>query len=101
MKEETISSSPSWVAEMTRTYDPAYSYVVIEHHLKAEDDAGFQKVDDSLSALRKEIIDRELVRDPSTGEQRLVIKMKRREAEEIMLIFLGAGLKEHYRCYIY
>lgn len=93
---------PPWVAALTRTYDPAFSYVVIENHLEdAGESTGFQKVSDALPALKSEIVDHELVKDPVTGQQRLVIKIKRREAEEIMLAFLGTDLKNRYRCYVY
>jgi hypothetical protein len=99
MKEETSLSRQPGLADMTRAYDAAFSYVVIEHRL--ENNTGFQKINDALSGLKSEIIDQELVEDSATGEKRLVIKMKHQEAEEIMLAFLGAGLKEEYHCYIY
>ena len=99
MKEETTLNQPPGLADMTQTYDPAFSYVVIEHRL--EDKTGFQKVNHALSGLKTEIIDQELVKDPVTGEKRLVIKMKHQETEEIMLAFLGTGLKESFHCYVY
>jgi len=37
----------------------------------------------------------------ASGEKKLIIKMKHQETEEIMLAFLGAGLKENYHCYVY
>lgn len=92
---------PLGVAGMSQAYDPAYSYVVIEHRLEARETDGFQKVDEALSGLRTDIVDQELVTDPSTGKNRLVIKMKQQETEEIMLVFLGIGLKENFRCYVY
>ena len=51
--------------------------------------------------MKTEIVDQELVPDPSTGEKRLVIKMKLQETEEIMLAFLGTSLKDNFHCYIY
>jgi len=101
MKTETFINRPPGLADMTRTYDPAYSYVVVEQRLEAGENVGFQSVDEALSSLKAEIVDQELVSDPSTGEKKLIIKMKHQETEEIMLAFLGAGLKESYRCYVY
>ena len=101
MKQDTTINRPPGVAEMARVYDPAYSYVVIEHRLGGEQKAGFLKVDEALSSLKTEIVGQELVEDPSTGAKRLVIKMKLRETEEIMLAFLGTNLKDKFRCYIY
>ena len=101
MNREASINRPPGVVEMARAYDPAFSYVVIEQRPGAGHETGFQRVDEALSGLKPEIVDQELVKDPSTGEKRLVIKMKHRETEEIMLAFLGAGLKDKYHCYIY
>ena len=101
MKEETTIKRPPGLTVMTQAYDPAFSYVVIEHRLEAGGKAGFQTIDDALSDLKPEIVHQELVTDPSSGEKKLVIKMKQQETEEIMLVFLGTSLKEKYRCYVY
>lgn len=101
MKQDTTINRPPGVAEMNQVYDPAYSYVVIEYRLGAKQKSGFLKVDEALSSLKTEIVDQELVPDPSTGENRLVIKMKLQETEEIMLAFLGTSLKDKFHCYIY
>ncbi|MEN8246711.1 MAG: hypothetical protein ABFS43_17630 [Thermodesulfobacteriota bacterium] len=101
MNEDTTIPPPPGLAEMNQAYDSAFSYVVIEQRLEAGGASGFQKVDDALFGLKTEIVDQELVADPRTGDKRLVIKMKHQETEEIMLAFLGAGLKENYHCYVY
>ena len=101
MKEETTIKRPPGLTVMTQAYDPAFSYVVIEHRLEAGEKAGFQKIDDALFDLKPEIVNQELVTDPSSGEKKLVIKMKQQETEEIMLAFLGNSLKEDFHCYIY
>ena len=101
MKTETLINRPPGLTDMTRTYDPAYSYVVVEQRLEAGESVGFQRVNAALSGLKAEIVEQELVEDPSTGEKKLIIKMKHQETEEIMLAFLGAGLKEDYHCYVY
>jgi len=101
MKTQTSINRPPGLADMSRTYDPAYSYVVVEQRLEAGENVGFQRVDEALPGLKTEIVDQELVEDPSTGEKKLIIKMKHQETEEIMLAFLGAGLKENYHCYVY
>ena len=101
MKQDTTINRPSGVAEMAQVYDPAYSYVVIEHRLGAKQRSGFLKVDEALSSLKTEIVDQELVQDLSTGEKRLLIKMKLQETEEIVLAFLGTSLKENFNCYVY
>jgi hypothetical protein len=86
---------------MTHAYDPAYSYVVIEQRFQAGQKTGFERVDGALSGLKTEIVDQEMVKDPATGENRLIIKMRHQETEEIMLAILGSGLKENYHCYVY
>ena len=101
MKTESFISRPPGLADMDQSYDPAFSYMVIEHHREAGERAGFQKVKAALSGLKTEIINQELVIDPATGDKRLIIKMKHQETEEIMLAFLGAGLKEEFHCYVY
>ena len=101
MKQDTTINRPPGVAEMSQVYDPAYSYVVIEHRLGAKQKFGFLKVDEALSSLKTEIVNQELVLDPSTGEKRLVIKMKLQETEEIMLAFLGTRLTDNFYCYVY
>ena len=101
MKEETTIKRPPGLTVMTQAYDPAFSYMVIEHRLEARENAGFQRIDDALSGLKPEIVNQELVTDPSSGEKKLVIKMKQQETEEIMLAFLGNSLKEDFHCYIY
>ncbi|MCG6908796.1 MAG: hypothetical protein LJE94_01580 [Deltaproteobacteria bacterium] len=87
--------------EMRCGYDPSFSYVVIEHRLGLEGPADFIRIQEALSGLKKKIIRQEVVRDPATGENRLVIQMKRQETEEIMLTILGSGLKRDFRCYVY
>jgi hypothetical protein len=101
MNKETPMERPRGVAGMSQAYDPAFSYVVIEHRLEAREEEGFQPIDEALSGLKTDIVDQALVTDPSTGKKRLVIKMKQQETEEIMLAFLGTGLKENFRCYVY
>lgn len=101
MKTETSINRPQGLADMSRTYDPAYSYVVVEQRLEAGENIGFQSVNEALSGLKTEIVDQEVVEDPSTGEKKLIIKMKHQETEAIMLAFLGASLKEKYHCYVY
>ena len=101
MKSETIINRPQGLADMTRSYDPSYSYVVVEQRLEAGETVGFQSVHEALAGLKAEIVDQELIDNPSTGEKKLIIKMKHQETEEIMLAFLGAGLKEDYHCYVY
>ena len=86
---------------MSQAYDPAYSYVVIEHRLGAKQKAGYLIVEEALFSLRTAIIDQELVQDPATGEIRLVIKMKQQETEEIVMAFLGTDLKDKFHCYVY
>ena len=88
-------------AEMAWDYDPAYSYVIIEHRLGIDGLADFSKIDEALSDLKSKILGQEVVRDPDSGEKRLIIRMKHQETEEIMLAFLGAGLKEKFHCYVY
>ena len=41
MKQDTTINRPPGVAEMTQVYDPAYSYVVIEHRLGASKNPAF------------------------------------------------------------
>jgi hypothetical protein len=101
MKTDTFTKRPPVLADMTQVYDPAYSYVVIEQRLEVGEKAGFQRVNEALFGLETEIVDQELVKDPSTGENKLIIKMKHQETEEIMLALLGAGLKKNYHCYVY
>ena len=101
MKTESITNRPPGLADMTRAYDPAYSYVVIEPRMEAGGKTGFKRVNEALSGLKTEIVDQELVKDASTGEKKLIVKMKHKETEEIMLAFLGTGLKEKFHCYIY
>ena len=101
MKKETTAKQPPGLAGMTRAYDPTFSYVVVEQRLVTGGKAGFQEVDKALSDLKTEIIHQEAVTDPATGDEKLIIKMKYQETEEIMLAFLGAGIKEKFHCYIY
>ena len=101
MKTETFTNRPSGLTDMTQGYDPAYSYVVIEQRVEGGGRAGFERANQALSGLAMEIVDQELVTDPSTGECRLVIKMKQQETEAILLALLGTDLKENYHCYVY
>jgi len=100
MKQDTINHRPG-VAEMTPAYDPAYSYVVIEHRLGIKGQDNFLQVDAALSCLKKKIVDQKLVRDSATGEKRMIIKMKQQETEEIMMFILGTSLKKNFHCYVY
>ena len=84
-----------------QSHDPLFSYVVIEHRLGSAGDTDFLKVEEALSRCRLKIVGREWVNDPSTGQERLRIKLKHQETEEIMMAILASGLKEDYRCYVY
>ncbi len=81
--------------------DALFSYVVIEHRLGTAGHADFLKVNDALSCFKQKIVDQEQVKDPGTGEDRLIIKMKQQETEAIMMAILGSGLKEDFHCYVY
>lgn len=81
--------------------DASCSYVVIEHRLGIEGEADFSKIDEALSDLKAKILKQEVVRDPLTGENRLMIKMKHQETEEIMVTLLGTSLKKDFHCYVY
>jgi len=82
-------------------YDPLYSYVVIEHRQGRAAHADFLQIEDALSGFKLKIVGQEQVKDPETGEERLIIKMKHQETEEIMMAILGSGLKEDFHCYVY
>lgn len=101
MEREPFTHRPPVLADMTQAYDPAYSYVVIEQRFEAGQKTGFDRIDEALSGLKTEIVDQEMVKDPSTGETRLIVRMRHQETEEIMLAILRAGLKENYHCYVY
>jgi len=100
MEKDNIARLPG-VKEMTQAYDPTYSYVVIEHRMGAQGETDFLKIDEALSCFKKKIVNQELVKDPSTGAKRLIIKMKQLETEEIMMAILGTHLKTDFHCYIY
>ena len=100
MEREPCTHRPPLLADTTQAYDPAYSYVVIEQRFEAGQKTGFDRIDEALSGLKK-IVDQEMVKDPSTGETRLIVRMKHQETEEIMLAILRAGLKENYHFYVY
>ena len=81
--------------------DDSCSYVVIEHRLGIAGQDDFSRIDEALSGLKSKILDQEVVRDPLTGENRLIVKMKHQETEEIMVTLLGTSLKKDFHCYVY
>jgi len=87
--------------ESLRSFDPIYSYVVIERRLGTVGHADFLRVEEALSGFKSKIVDREKTVDRSTGEERLIIKMKHQETEVIMMTILGSGLKKDFHCYVY
>lgn len=100
MKQDTTNHRPD-KKPLMQAYNPSYSYVVIEHRMEAGGEPNFLKVDEALSCLGKKIINKELVRDPSTGGKKLIVKMKQQETEELMMTILGSSLIDNFHCYVY
>jgi hypothetical protein len=95
------SQSDTSFEEIKRSFDTAFSYIVIEDRLQTGDENPFSKVEKALSDLNKPILDRQVCRDPITGRKILIVKMEHQDTEEIMLEFLKTNLKKDFNCYVY
>ncbi len=87
--------------EIKGKFDPAYSYIVIEDRGRTSDENPFSKVEKSLSDLNKQVLNRRAYRDQISGRKMLIVKLERRDTEEIMLDFLKTSLKKDFNCYVY
>ena len=83
------------------TFDPAFSYIIIEDKSGSIDDPTFLKVDEALSDLDKQVLHRKVCVDQNTGRNILIVKMEHQDTEEIMLKFLKTNLKRDFNCYVY
>ena len=95
------SQSYTSFEEIKRSFDTAFSYIVIEDRLHTGDENPFTKVGKALSDLNKQVLNRQVCRDHTTGRKILIIKMEHQDTEEIMLEFLKSNLKKDFNCYVY
>ena len=95
------SHRDSCFEKIKTTFDPAFSYIVIEDKGGDIDDPAFLKVDEALFDLDKQILHREVCVDQKTGRNILIVKMEHQDTEEIMLEFLKTSLKKDFNCYVY
>jgi hypothetical protein len=87
--------------DIKRSFDPAYSYIVIENRAGLGDDKSFATVSEALSALNRPVLSRQICHDQTSGKKMLIVKIDHQEAEEIMLVLLKTSLKKDFNCYVY
>ncbi len=95
------SHRDSFFEKIKATFDPAFSYIIIEDKIGSIDDPTFLKVDEALSDLDKQVLHRKVCVDQNTGRNILIVKMEHQDTEEIMLKFLKTSLKRDFNCYVY
>ena len=95
------SQSYSSFEEIKRHFDKAFSYIVIEARRRTSGENSFSKVERALSELNKQVLNRQMYRDQSTGRKILIVKMEHQDTEEIMLEFLKTSLKKDFNCWVY
>jgi hypothetical protein len=95
------SQSCSKFEEIKRNFDKAFSYVVIEDRGRSDLENSFSKVERALTDLNKQVLDRQMCWDQSSGRRMLIVKMEHQDTEEIMLEFLKTSLKKDFNCYVY
>ena len=95
------SQSYSSFEEIKRSFDKAFSYIVIEARHRTRVEKSFSKVEKALTDLNKQVLNRQMYRDRNTGRKMLIVKMEQQETEEIILEFLKTSLKKDFNCYVY
>ncbi|MGD1973229.1 MAG: hypothetical protein PVH37_02675 [Desulfobacterales bacterium] len=95
------SQSYSSFEEIKRNFDKAFSYIVIEDRGQSDLENSFSKVENALTDLNKQVLDRQMYWDQNSGRRMLIVKMEHQDTEEIMLEFLKTSLKKDFNCYVY
>ena len=87
--------------DIKRSFDPAFSYIVIENRAGSDGDSSFSGVNEAISSLNRPVLSRQICRDQNTGNKMLIVKIDHQEAEDIMLGLLELNLKKDFNCYVY
>jgi regulator of sirC expression with transglutaminase-like and TPR domain len=95
---KTVSSS---FAEIKRSLDPSFSYLVFEKAMGFSNEAEFPEVTQVLSRLKKRVLGREIHCDEARGLLLLVVKLEPEQADKTMQEFLAIGLPKDITFYYY
>jgi hypothetical protein len=95
---KTVSSS---FAEIKRSLDQSFSYLVFEKAMGSSNEGEFPEVTQVLSRLKKRILEREMHRDEVRGLLLLVVKLEPEQEDKTMQEFLEIGLPKDITFYYY